>query len=364
MKENLVSALAHFKIDGKLLTVEPYGEGHINETYLAVYDAGGEQKRYILQKINSNLFNPVEKLMENISGVTNFLREKIIARGGDADRKCLTLVLTVDGATFYKSEASEYFRVYKFIEHTVCLQKIEKPEHFYNSAVAFGEFMNELSEYDASKIYEILPNFHNTPKRYNDFLAAVDKDEFNRAKDCEKEIEFFKSHEELYPAITNLLNSGKIPLRVTHNDTKLNNVLLDLKSGKPVAVIDLDTIMPGSLLYDFGDSIRFGCNSALEDEPDLSKVYFREDLYKVYVDGYMSKVGASITETEKENLPIGAILMTMECGMRFLADYLSGDVYFKTHRSGQNLDRARTQIKLASDMLKKLDELKKYALSK
>lgn len=195
-------------------------------------------------------------------------------------------------------------------------------------------------------------------------MAAVDKDEFNRAKDCEKEIEFFKSHEELYPAITNLLNSGKIPLRVTHNDTKLNNVLLDDKSGKPVAVIDLDTIMPGSLLYDFGDSIRFGCNSALEDEPDLSKVYFREDLYKVYVDGYMSKVGASITETEKENLPVGAILMTMECGMRFLADYLSGDVYFKTHRSGQNLDRARTQIKLASDMLKKLDELKKYALSK
>ena len=147
--------------------------------------------------------------MENISGVTTFLREKIIARGGDADRECLTLVLTFDGATFYKSEAGEYFRVYKFIEHTVCLQKIEKPEHFYNSAVAFGEFMNELSEYDASKIYEILPNFHNTPKRYNDFLAAVDKDEFNRAKDCEKEIEFFKSHEELYPAITNLLNSGE-----------------------------------------------------------------------------------------------------------------------------------------------------------
>lgn len=364
MKENLINALKHFKIGGELVSVEPYGEGHINETYLAVYNDGGAQKRYILQKINSTLFNPVEKLMENISGVTNFLREKIIARGGDADRECLTLIPTVGGNSFFKSETGECFRVYKFIEHTVCLQKIEKPEHFYNSAVAFGEFMNELSEYDASKIYEILPNFHNTPKRYNDFLAAVKEDKFKRVKDCEKEIEFFKSHADLYPAIVNLLNSGEIPLRVTHNDTKLNNVLLDDKTGLPVAVIDLDTIMPGSLLYDFGDSIRFGCNSSLEDEPDLEKVYFREDLYKVYVDGYLSKVGGSITEKEKENLPVGAILMTMECGMRFLADYLSGDVYFKTHREGQNLDRTRTQIKLASDMLDKLSELKAYALSK
>ena len=183
MKENLLSALAHFQIDGKLLTVEPYGEGHINETYLAVYDAGEAKKRYIIQKINSNLFNPVEKLMENISGVTTFLREKIIARGGDADRECLTLVLTFDGATFYKSETGEYFRVYKFIEHTVCLQKIEKPEHFYNSAVAFGEFMNELSEYDASKIYEILPNFHNTPANlYTLFLFNPFIDNFSRSQ--------------------------------------------------------------------------------------------------------------------------------------------------------------------------------------
>lgn len=364
MNEILVNALSHFKIDGELVSVTPYGEGHINETFLAVYDLNGEKKRYILQRINSSLFNPVEKLMENISGVTEFLTEKIVARGGDADRECLSLIKTDADLTFYKSELGEYFRVYKFIERTVCLQKIEKPEHFYNSAVAFGEFMNELSEYDASRIYEILPNFHNTPKRYNDFLTAVENDKCNRAKDCLKEIEFFKSHENLYQTITALLDSGKIPLRVTHNDTKLNNVLLDEISGAPVAVIDLDTIMPGSLLYDFGDSIRFGCNSALEDEPDLSKVYFKEDLYRTYVDGYLSKVGDSITQLEKENLPMGAILMTLECGMRFLADYLNGDVYFKTHREGQNLDRARTQIKLASDMLDKLDVLKKYALSK
>lgn len=354
---NFDNILNKFKIDGTLVSVEPYGFGHINRTYLAVYDVNGKTKRYIVQQINSKLFDPVENLMSNIELVTEFNRAKIIKNGGDPDRESLTIIKTIDDKTFYKRDEDSYFRVYIFIENTVAYQTVSNDKDFYYSAIAFGNFAKLLAEFDASKLYEIIPNFHNTKKRFNDFKKAVSEDILDRVKECKEEIKFVMEREHYYSQIVDKLESGEIPLKVTHNDTKLNNVLLDDKTGEPVAVIDLDTIMPGTLCYDFGDSIRFGCNPCAEDEKDLSKVNFRFDLYKVYLDGYLTALGDDITQSEKDNLALGSIMMTIECGMRFLADYLSGDTYFKTSRPKQNLDRARTQFKLVSDMEKIFDKM-------
>ena len=350
--------ISRFAVKGTLKTCEPYGEGHINETYLATMDDGGKTVRYILQKINTGLFKDVGKLMHNIVSVTEFAREMIIEKGGDPDRESLTVVRTHDGAPYYYDEESKgTFRVYVFITDAVAYQTVEKPEHFYQSALAFGNFANLLAEFDASGLYEILPDFHNTEKRFNDFLAAVKSDKCGRARSVKKEIDFFLDRKSYAGRIVSLLKSGEMPLKVTHNDTKLNNVLIDAHTGKYVAVIDLDTIMPGSICYDFGDSIRFGCNTAAEDEKDLSKVNFDIGLFDTYARGYLEALGESVSKAEKDNLAFGAMLMTFECGMRFLADYLDGDVYFRTHREGHNLDRARTQIKLVSDMEKRLDEM-------
>ena len=357
MEKYLVNALSNFKIEGKLVSVEPYGFGHINRTFLAVYEVNGQTKRYILQQINSKLFNPVENLMSNIELVTEFNRKRIAEKGGDPDRESLTIVRTNDGKTFYKDAEDNYFRVYIFIERTVAYQTVANPKDFYYSAIAFGNFANLLAEFDASQLYETIPLFHNTVNRFKNFKEAVEKDICGRAKDCQEEIKFIMDREHYYGKIVGMLESGEMPLRVTHNDTKLNNVLLDNVSGEPVAVIDLDTMMPGSLCYDFGDSIRFGCNPCEEDEKDLSKVNFRFDLYKTYLDGYLTALGDSITQIEKDNLALGSIMMTIECGMRFLTDYLSGDTYFRTHREGQNLDRCRTQLKLVADMEAIFDEM-------
>ncbi len=349
--------LDKFLINGTFVSAEPYGFGHINRTYLVVYNENGKQKRYILQQINSKLFDPVEHLMSNIELVTEFSRKKIVERGGDPDRESLTIVRTKDGKAFYKRDEDSYFRVYIFIENTVAYQTVSNDKDFYYSAIAFGNFAKTLSEFDASKLYEVIPNFHNTVSRYNNFKVAVENDIMGRAKECQKEIDFIMEREHYYNQLVDKLASGEIPLKVTHNDTKLNNVLLDDKTGEPVAVIDLDTIMPGSLCYDFGDSIRFGCNPCEEDEKDLSKVNFRFDLYKIYLDGYLTALGDNITQVEKDNLALGAIMMTIECGMRFLTDYLQGDTYFKTSRPGQNLDRTRTQLKLVYDMEQVFDEM-------
>ena len=360
MAYDFKTIISQFEIDGELVSCERYGEGHINETYLAVTEKGGVKTDYILQKINSKLFTNVPALMNNIRQVTEFNREKIKARGGNPDRESLSLVYTKGGETFYHCASCDgYFRVYKFITDAIAYQVVEKPEHFYQSAVAFGNFANLLAEFDASGLYEVIPDFHNTEKRFRDFEASLKADKLDRAKDIKKEIDFVLSRKDYCGRIVNLLRSGEMPTKVTHNDTKLNNVMLDAKTGEYVAVIDLDTIMPGSICYDFGDSIRFGCNPAAEDEKDLSKVNFDLNLFDVYAKGYLSALGDGATKIEKDNLAFGAILMTYECGMRFLADYLDGDVYFRTHREGHNLDRARTQFKLIEDMEKLLPEMEK-----
>lgn len=355
--------ISEFNVQGKLISCERYGEGHINETYLATMDNGGKPLNYIVQKINTNLFKEYDKLMNNIRLVTEFNRQMISQRGGNPDRESLSIVYTKDNKPYHCFDEG-VFRVYKFITNAVAYQVVEKPEHFYQSAVAFGNFANLLAQFDATQLYEILPRFHDTKKRFNDFMNSLKADKYDRAKECKKEIDFFLEREHICGKIVELLQSGEMPTKVTHNDTKLNNVMLDEKTGEPVAVIDLDTIMPGSICYDFGDSIRFGCNPCAEDEKDLSKVNFRIDLFEQYAKGYLSAVGEGATQIEKDHLAWGAILMTLECGMRFLADYLDGDIYFHTKREGQNLDRARTQIKLVADMEKVFDQMneiiKKY----
>ncbi len=349
--------LFNFAIDGEFVSCEPYGSGLINRTYVAVYNEGGRRVRYIVQRINTNLFKNVDGLMNNIKLVTEFNRAEIMKRGGDPDRESLTLVPTKNGGTYFRTEEGDCYRVYVFIENAKGYDVVEKPEHFYESAVAFGKFAMLLDRFDSSKLFEVLPDFHNTVKRFDNFRRSLEADKFNRAKDVKKEIEFALNREKITHTIVDLLASGKMPSRVTHNDTKLNNVLIDTRTDKAVSVIDLDTMMPGSICYDFGDSIRFGCNPCLEDTPETEKVIFNMPLFETYTKGYLSVFGDTITDIERKNLPMGAILMTYECGIRFLTDYLDGDVYFRKTREGQNIDRTRTQFKLVSDMEKRYDEM-------
>ena len=330
------SVAEQFSLEGNVLEICPYGEGHINQTFLVTTDA----KRYILQKMNTKVFPDPVNLMRNICGVTEHLR----ARGIET----LEVIPTKSGESFIHGE--ECFRVYAFIENTVTYQKVTDAKVFENSGRAFGEFQNYLAEFDASKLTETIARFHDTPNRFANFKAALEADAFGRAAECQKEIDFILSHEDTYAKAMDGLRDGSLPLRVTHNDTKLNNILMDAATNEARAVIDLDTIMPGSMLYDFGDSIRFGASTAAEDEKDLSKVHFDINLFAAYAKGYCGAVKQSITEKEKELLPYGAYLMTIECGMRFLTDYLSGDTYFATKYAGHNLVRCRTQIQLAAEM--------------
>ena len=325
-----------FRITGEITEICPYGEGHINVTYLVTTNA----RRYILQKMNTYVFPDSDGLMRNICGVTEYLR----ARGAEA----LRVVETKEGAPYVKGEAC--WRMYDFIENTVTYQTAANAEIFKESGRAFGEFMRLLEGYDASQLTESIPHFHDTPKRFADFRAALDADAVGRADTCREEIAFFLDHAHTYGKIAEGIRNGSVPLRVTHNDTKLNNILLDAVTGKARAIIDFDTIMPGSLLYDFGDSIRFGASTALEDEKDLSKVHFSLDLFRAYAEGYCGAVKGCISPAEAELLPYGAYLMTAECGMRFLGDYLAGDKYFAVKYPEHNLVRARTQIRLASEM--------------
>ncbi len=332
--------LQAFVLDAQPVSCKRYGCGHINETYLVVTESG---RRYILQKINHSIFKDVKGLMGNIAAVTKYLRGQI------ADpRGVLTLVPTKAGEDYWAGEGG-YWRVYDFVEQSLCLQAPESPEDFYQSAVAFGNFQQQLKDFPAETLCEVIPNFHNTADRYRLFKEALAADVCGRAKDVRKEIEFALAREEEAETLVNMLAEGKLPLRVTHNDTKLNNVMLDEQTRKPLCVIDLDTVMPGLSLYDFGDSIRFGAATAAEDEKDLSKMVMDLSLYETYTKGFLSAC-PGLTENERKMLPVGAKLMTLECGVRFLTDYLNGDVYFHTTYKGQNLDRCRTQFKLVADM--------------
>ncbi len=335
-------------------SIEPYGDGHINDTYLALSDS-----KFILQRINHSIFKNPEKLMENIQNVTDHLGKKIKEEGGDVTRETLTIIKTLDGKSYYKTEDGSYFRMYKFIDNATTYQKIENPMHFYSAAKAFGKFQKNLADFPAESLYESIPNFHNTVSRFEDFKKTVEEDKMGRAKDVQKEIEFAYERAKDCGIIVDAIAKGEVPVRVTHNDTKLNNVMIDDATGEGLCVIDLDTVMPGSLLYDYGDSMRFGTNNSDEDDKNLDNVFCRLDLFEAFTKGYMEELRETLTPKEIELLPFSAKLMTFECGIRFLGDHLNGDTYFKIHRENHNLDRARTQFKLVYDMEQKEEDMKK-----
>ena len=348
-KEMLKSALSRFQLDSPWVSCDPYGCGHINNTQLVVTESG---HRYILQKISEQAFKDIAGLMENIQGVTEHLRTK-----AEDPTHVLTLIPTVDNKCYCQTEDG-FWRLYDFVEHTVCLQAPEWENDFYESAVAFGQFQQQLADFPVEKLHETIPHFHDTPDRYRIFHEVLQRDPMGRAKDVREEIDFVLQREEEAGTIQRMLASGELPQRVTHNDTKLNNVLLNEDTHKPMCVIDLDTVMPGSSLFDYGDSIRFGAATAPEDERDLTKMTMSLDRFRSYTRGFL-KACPGLTETEVRLMPVGAKTMTLECGLRFLTDYLDGDHYFAVHREGHNLDRARTQFKLVRDMEEKWCEMEK-----
>ena len=347
----------HFKIEGEIVSAAPYGNGHINDTFLIKTRVNGGDRQYILQRINKNVFKDPESLMKNFAAITEYLSDVIEKAGGDADRETLSLVKTFDGENYLLTPDGDFWRMMPYITDSVCYDKVERPEQFYESAVAFGRFQRMLEGFPAETLYETIPNFHNTPDRYNKLMEEVKSNKLKRLSSALPEVEFAKEREEFCKTLEVEHREGRLPIRVTHNDTKLNNILFDKNTDKPVCVIDLDTIMPGYSVNDFGDSIRFGASTASEDERNLDLVNFDIELYELYVKGFIEGSGGALTEGELKMLPIGAIMMTLECGMRFLTDYLAGDTYFKTSRPGQNLDRARTQFKLVAEMEKNLDKM-------
>ena len=351
MNDRIGEVAAQFQTEGGAVEHAPYGNGHINDTFLVVCETGeGRRKRYILQRMNRSIFKMPQQLMENVVNVPEYLRGIIAKRGGDPDRGTLNVVKTKDGSNYYLDGQGDYWRMFLFVEQTVCLEKVESAKDFYDSAVAFGNFQKMLSDYPAKTLHETIPNFHNTPSRFSDFRRAVREDKMGRAAQAKEEIEFALAREKDTRVLTDMLKAGELPLRVTHNDTKLNNILFDADTKKAICIIDLDTVMPGLSHYDFGDSIRFGASTGAEDEKDLDKIEMDLSLFEAFTKGYLEGCGGSLTEKEIEMLPMGAKLMTYECGIRFLADFLEGDTYFKIHRDGHNLDRARTQFKLVKDM--------------
>lgn len=359
-------AIGAFRYEGTLIEEAPYGSGHINDTFLLKFDiAEMGSVKVILQRMNSEIFTQPIELMENILGVTSYLRKKIIANGGDPDRETLNVIAAVDGKPYFKDSAGNYWRSYKFIEGASSYDKVEKADDFYQSAVSFGNFQRMLADYPAETLYETIVGFHDTKARFQVLKDAIEKDVCKRAASVKKEIEFALAHEALASVFIDLQAAGELPLRVTHNDTKLNNIMIDDKTGTGICVIDLDTVMPGLAMNDFGDAIRFGASTAAEDEVDLSKVTCDMDLYEIFAKGYIEGCDGKLTTTEIELMPMGAKMMTFECGMRFLTDYLQGDHYFKIHRENHNLDRCRTQFKLVVDMESKWDTMqeiiKKYS---
>ena len=354
--ENIVK---QFNFEGELIDYVAYGNGHINDTYMVRFKKeDGTGVRYILQRVNTNIFKQPREVMENIEAVTLHLKEQIIARGGDPLRETLNAVKTVDNKVCYEDKIHGFWKAYLFIEGSLAIEIVENESHFYQSALAFGAFQAALHDFPAEKLHATIPDFHNTPKRFKTFIDAVVENSEGRAQDVQEEINFVKDREAFTHTLRDLHEQGLLSLKVSHNDTKLNNVLFDKETELALCVVDLDTVMPGFALDDFGDSIRFGATSSAEDETDLSKVNFQLNLYDLYTKGFLEGAQGILSAVEVEHFPEGAKMMTLECGMRFLTDYLQGDVYFKTDYPSHNLDRARNQFKLVSDMESVWDEMK------
>lgn len=361
MKEIEASALKNiieaFPFNGELTSIESTDTGLINSTYMLTFSDGNQDFQYVLQKINTNVFKKPDELMSNIMNVTGFLRNKINLSGGNAARETLTFLYTKDNSPYYLDENGGCWRSYIYISKCYTGDKIDSEVKAFRSGKAFGKFQRMLSDYPAANLFETIPHFHDTPSRYSDLKNAVDENLSGRLQKIQAELSFALDREKDASKLVDLAAEGKIPMRVTHNDTKINNVLFDSITNEAICVIDLDTIMPGLSLYDFGDSIRSGAVTSDENEQDLNKYGLDINLFKSYTEGFLSEAGHALNEEEIANLAFSAKLMTLECGVRFLTDYLNGDTYFKTEYPEHNLVRCRTQFKLVEDIEKHMDEM-------
>jgi len=361
-ESKLLEISRQFQIYGDLLHAEPCKIGHINETYIATYNQGGIQVRYVHQRINTNVFKDPDAVMDNFVRVTSHQRRKLDAQGArDASRRTITVIPTRNGRPYYRNGDGECWRTLVFVEGVRTFEAVETTVQAYEAGKAFGEFQELLVDLPGARLAETIPHFHNTRRRFMALQTAVQADRANRAREASREIQFALRQEKIVDVILNALAKKKIPERVTHNDTKFNNVMLDVVTGKAMCVVDLDTVMPGSALYDFGDMVRTTTSPTLEDELDLAKVQIRLPMFKALARGYLESAGTFLTRAERSLIAFSGKLITFTIGIRFLTDYLCGDTYFRVHRPQHNLDRARTQFKLVESIEKQEATMQKFA---
>jgi Ser/Thr protein kinase RdoA (MazF antagonist) len=350
-----------FQIYGEILHAETFKIGHINETYSATYDQGGMRVRYIHQKINKTVFKNPPAVMQNVMRVTTHIRRGLEDQNArDITRRSLVVIPTRSGKSYYRNSDGEYWRTFVFVEGVQTFESVQSPEQALQAGRAFGEFQSLLVDLPGERLNETIPDFHNTRKRFTALQQALQKDHFNRAKEAKPEIQFALQREPVVDVILNAMAKRKIPERITHNDTKFNNVMLDTLTGEAKCVVDLDTVMPGCALYDFGDMVRTTTSPTLEDEQDLSQVKMQMPMFKTLAEGYLATAGRFLTKAEKSYIAFSGKLITFEIGIRFLTDYLSGDTYFRIHRPAHNLERCRTQFKLVESIERQEAAMQKY----
>lgn len=346
-----------FGVNGEFVDYEVFKSGHINTTLKVRFNIEGREKEYVLQKINQNVFKRPDEVMENISNVTNFIKNKLKSQGEKTSRRVLKFYPSTNGKYFAVDKNGDYWRMYKFVSKSVSFNETDDLRVLEETGKAFGEFQHLLDGFESDKLNIIIPHFHNTQNRYKIFKEVLSEDPVGRAQEVGEEIEEYLALESVATQMYKMQKAGELPLRVTHNDTKCNNVLFDEITNKYLCVIDLDTIMPGLVGFDFGDAVRFAGNTCAEDETDLDRVFLDFNKFTALAKGFISRAGSSLSQTEKDTLALGAITMTIECGLRFLTDYIDGDNYFKTDYAEHNLDRARCQLKLAQDMIENYDRM-------
>lgn len=360
-EEQLRDVSTRFHIYGEILHAEACKIGHINETYTATYGQGGNQVRYIHQKINGNVFKKPIQVMENVDRVTQHIRRKLVDNGvKNVTRKVLVIVPARDGKCYYKDPEGHFWRTFVFIENIRTYESVSSVKQALEAGKAFGKFVSLLSDMKGPRLHETIPDFHNVRKRFHNFVKSLEEDRFNRSKNAIKEIKFYLDHEPIVKKLEKALQSGDLPERITHNDTKFNNVLLDTETDEEQCVVDLDTVMPGNILYDFGDMVRTTTSPTMEDELDLTKVKMRLPLFKALARGYLGATNDILTKKEKKLIAFSGKMMAFTIGLRFLTDYLSGDTYFRVHRPQHNLDRTRTQAKLTQSIERQEENMQKY----
>ena len=361
LENELKTISRHFQIYGEILHAEPLKIGHINETYTATYDQGGTRVRYIHQKLNRNVFKNPAGVMKNIVRVTGHIRKTLESRNTpDLTRRALVVIPTRDGEAYHENGHKDIWRTFVYVEGVQTHEAVQTPAQALQAGKAFGEFQNLLVDLPGGRLVETIPDFHHTRKRFENFQKAVQTDSHNRAANARREIDFALKRQAITGVVVDAMSQGKIPERITHNDTKFNNVMLDVVTGEAMCIVDLDTVMPGCALYDFGDMVRTTTSPTLEDELDLAKVTMQMPMFKMLAKGYLAAAGSFLTKREQELIAFSGKLITFEIGLRFLTDYLSGDVYFRTHRPGHNLDRCRTQFKLVESIEKQEVAMQKF----